>query len=124
MWWQYSVEGGEHTWKFMEMGGRLHAFLSRVVAISSTLAISECSVAPLKRLIFHTSACFFESYLAFPAANHNTPLHLVNLTTSPSRQPGACNMRLQVIKPRAVQECIRKKKEDGCTSFQLSRADQ
>lgn len=52
----------------MEMGGRLQAFLSLVVAISSTLAIKECSVAPLKRLIFHTSACFFESYLALPAS--------------------------------------------------------
>lgn len=60
----------------MEMGGRLQAFFSRVVAISSTLATRDCSPpdpprsprsAPVKRLIFHTSACFFRSYLALPA---------------------------------------------------------
>lgn len=71
-----------HTWKLMEMGGRLHAFLSLVVAISSTLAIKECSVAPLKRFTFHTSACFFESYLAFPAANHDKLSTLIIVTLS------------------------------------------
>ena len=52
----------------MEMGGRLQDFFSRVVAISSTAETRECSVAPVKRLIFHTSACFLLSYLALPAA--------------------------------------------------------
>ena len=51
----------------MEMGGRLQDFFSRVVAMSSTAATRECSVAPVKRLIFHTSACFLLSYLALPA---------------------------------------------------------
>ena len=52
----------------MEMGGRLQDFFSRVVAMSSTAETRECSVAPVKRLIFHTSACFLLSYLALPAA--------------------------------------------------------
>ena len=49
------------------MGGRDHAFFSRVVAMRSTLAIRLCSAVPVKRLIFQTSACFFASYLALPA---------------------------------------------------------
>ena len=52
------------------MGGLLQAFFSRVVAISSTADTSECSVAPVNFLIFHTSACFLLSYLALPAFQH------------------------------------------------------
>lgn len=69
---------GKHTWKVMEMGGLLQAFFSRVVAISSTADTSECSVAPVNFLIFHTSACFLLSYLAFPAFQHGqSALHAV-----------------------------------------------
>jgi len=49
------------------MGGLAQAFFSRVVAISSTEATSALSVCPVKRLIFHTSACFLASYFALPA---------------------------------------------------------
>ena len=62
---KYFTKG--RTWKDMAMGGRDQAFFSRVVAISSTLAISACSAAPVNRLIFHTSACFLLSYFALPA---------------------------------------------------------
>ena len=55
------------TWKVRDMGARLQAFLSLVVAMSSTLAASDCSAAPGKRFTFHTSACFLASYLALPA---------------------------------------------------------
>jgi len=51
----------------MEMGGRLQDFFSLVVAISSTADTSECSVAPVNFLIFHTRACFLLSYFALPA---------------------------------------------------------
>lgn len=34
------------TWKLMDSGGRLHGLRSRVVAISSTLAVSVCSASP------------------------------------------------------------------------------
>ena len=54
------------TWNDMEIGGRAHAFFSRVVAISSTEATRALSVWPVKRLIFQTKACFLESYLALP----------------------------------------------------------
>ena len=55
------------TWNDMPMGGLAQAFFSRVVAISSTEATSALSVCPVKRLIFHTRACFLASYFAFPA---------------------------------------------------------
>ncbi len=51
----------------MEMGGLLQDFFSLVVAISSTADTSECSVAPVNFLIFHTRACFLLSYFALPA---------------------------------------------------------
>ena len=54
------------------MGGRLQHFFSRVVAMSSTAETRECSVAPVNRLIFHTSACFLLSYLALPAEEHRS----------------------------------------------------
>jgi len=52
------------------MGGLAQAFFSLVVAISSTEATSALSVCPVKRLIFHTRACFLASYLALPAHVH------------------------------------------------------
>jgi len=55
------------TWNDMPMGGLAQAFFSRVVAISSTEATSALSVCPVKRLIFHTRACFLASYFALPA---------------------------------------------------------
>ena len=55
------------TWNDMPMGGLAQAFFSRVVAISSTEATSALSVCPVKRLIFHTKACFLASYFALPA---------------------------------------------------------
>lgn len=60
----------------MEMGGLLQDFFSLVVAISSTADTRECSVAPVKRLIFHTSACFLLSYLALPANKSQHPYHI------------------------------------------------
>lgn len=51
----------------MAMGGLPQGLRSRVVAISSTLAVSACSDMPWYRFTFHTSACFFESYFALPA---------------------------------------------------------
>lgn len=51
----------------MEMGGLLQDFFSLVVAMSSTADTSDCSVAPVNFLIFHTSACFLLSYFALPA---------------------------------------------------------
>ena len=70
-------EGG--TWKDMPMGGRAQAFFSRVVAISSTEATSALSVCPVKRLIFHTRACFLASYLALPASQHQADVTLVSV---------------------------------------------
>lgn len=35
------------TWKLMDSGGRLQGLRSRVVAISSTLAVSVCSASPV-----------------------------------------------------------------------------
>ena len=55
------------TWKLRLMGGLPHGFFSRVVAISSTVALSVCSVSPTKRLSFQTSAWRLGSYLALPA---------------------------------------------------------
>ena len=55
------------AWKAMAIGGLPQGLRSRVVAISSTLAVSACSDAPWYRFTFHTSACFFESYFALPA---------------------------------------------------------
>ena len=59
------------------MGGRAHAFFSLVVAISSTEATRALSVCPVNRLIFHTSACFFASYLALPAGRDDGHLIIV-----------------------------------------------
>lgn len=59
----------------MLMGGLAQAFFSLVVAISSTDATRALSVCPVKRLIFHTRACFLASYLALPAPLHQAQLH-------------------------------------------------
>mgnify|MGYP006973208337 CR=1 FL=1 len=60
----------------MLMGGRPQGFLSRVVAISSTPALSVCSAPPVTRLIFHPSACRLASYLALPATQADTCSYL------------------------------------------------
>jgi len=60
------------AWKARAMGGRAQARRSRVVASSSTVAVSACSLAPWYRLTFHTSACFLGSYLALPARPAHT----------------------------------------------------
>ena len=59
--------GAVRAWKAIAMGGLPQGLRSRVVAISSTLAVSACSDMPWYRFAFHTSACFFESYFALPA---------------------------------------------------------
>lgn len=56
----------------MLIGGRPHGFFSRVVAIKFTLPTNACSAIPWQRFIFHTSACFFASYLALPAQKTST----------------------------------------------------
>ena len=61
-----STEQGKLTWNDIPIGGLAQAFFSLVVAISSTDATKALSVCPVKRLIFHTRACFLASYLALP----------------------------------------------------------
>lgn len=55
------------TEKDMLTGGRLHCCFSRVVAMSSTLALRLCSASPANFLSFQTSAPRLGSYLALPA---------------------------------------------------------
>ena len=85
----------------MAMGGRAQARRSRVVASSSTVAVSACSLAPWYRFTFHTSACFLGSYLALPArpAHHLGLVGLVGLSGLVALfkgilMEGACSWRL------------------------------
>lgn len=66
----------------MEMGGLLQAFLSLVVAMSSTLDTRNCSDAdpPEYFLIFHTSACFFMSYFALPVTCECHSCHSLDIS--------------------------------------------
>ena len=92
--------GRRRAWKAMAMGGRAQARRSRVVASSSTVAVSACSLAPWYRFTFHTSACFLGSYLALPArpAHHLGLVGLVGLSGLVALFKGilmgACSWRL------------------------------
>lgn len=77
------------TWKLMLSGGRLQGLRSRVVAMSSTDAVSVCSASPANFLSFHTRAWRLGSYLALPAGG---AAHAQKNKSSSMRKPEPSNL--------------------------------